>query len=68
MVVDETELPRNGREPQVGVILAQQKPVLRAAGKHPIRLAGASGNQVIDQHANIALLPTQAPPVIATPS
>ncbi len=60
-VVNETQLPAFRCEAQVCIVFAQQQPVLGAAGKHPIRLAGTAGDQVIDQHADVCLIPTWCP-------
>ena len=45
-----------GREPQVGIVLAQQDAVLRAAGEHAVGLFGPLGDQVVDQHADVGLI------------
>ena len=39
----------------VAVVLAQQQPVFRAGGEHPVGLVGAAGHQIIDQHADVGL-------------
>jgi hypothetical protein len=46
---------------QIGVVLAQQQPVLGAAGEHAVGLVGAAGDQVIDQHAEVGLVPARRP-------
>ena len=56
---NEPELPRLRGQPDIRVILAKQEPVLRSAGKHPVRLLGAAGDQVVDQDADIRLGPAE---------
>jgi hypothetical protein len=53
------------REPQVGVVLAQLQPVFGAAGEHAVRLAGALGDQVVDQHAEVGLVAARRPRLLS---
>ena len=58
--------PLLGHQPQaaahraeagVRVVLAQQQPVLAAAGHHAVGLVRALGDQIVDERADIALTP-----------
>src|ERR1044071_2092729 len=44
---------------QVGVILAEQKPVFGPGGKHPVRLRGSFRNEIINEHSNVRLVATE---------
>ena len=50
---------------QVGIVLAQQQAVFRPGREHAIGLQRAHGNEVIDQHSNISLIPTRTPGLLA---
>ncbi len=52
-VVDQSDLPAQLGEPQVGVVVPEHQPILGAAGEHPIRLVDSAGDQVVDQDADI---------------
>ena len=54
LVVHQTQLAADGRQAQVGVVLAQQQAMLGAAGEHAIGLARAARHQVVDEHADVA--------------
>ena len=49
------------REPQVGIVLAQQQPIFRAAREHPIRLARAARDEIVDEHADVGLVASRPP-------
>src|SRR6185503_12139742 len=55
-VADQPELAPARSQAQVGVVLAQQQAVFRAAGEHSIRLARAARNQIDDEHADVGLV------------
>src|SRR5688572_22948016 len=57
LVVHQAELAAPGSQAQIRVVLAKQQPVFGAAGEHAIRLAGAARDQVVDQHADVTLVP-----------
>ena len=42
-------------EPLIRIVLAQQEPVFRPRGKHPVRLPGILRDEIVDQHADIGL-------------
>jgi hypothetical protein len=58
-VVRQPDFASQRRQAPVGVVLAQQQPVLGAAGEHAVRFVHAAGHQVVDQHADISLLAAQ---------
>ncbi len=64
-IVDDAQAPPVLGEPQVGVVLAQLEPVFGARSKHPVRLGNAARDQVVDQHADIRLVPARAPACFA---
>jgi hypothetical protein len=43
----------------VGVILTQEEAVFGPAGKHPVRLEGAFGDEIIDENPNVSLISSQ---------
>ena len=49
------------RQAQVGVVLAQQQAIFRAAREHPIRLARAARDEIVDQHADVGLVAARPP-------
>ena len=51
----------DGREAQVGIVLAQDQAIFGAAGKHAIRLEGAARNQIVDQHTDVGLVTARTP-------
>jgi hypothetical protein len=55
-VVDQAELAADAGQAQVGVVLAQLQPVLGARGEHAVGLAGALGDQIVDQHPGVGLI------------
>ena len=58
--VEQAEPLADRRQPPVGVVLAQQQPILGARGEHPVRLAADSArHQVVDHHADIGLVAPQ---------
>ncbi len=56
---DQTKFPRLGGQPHVGVVRAQQQPVFRPAGEHPVGFVRALRHQIIDQHADVGFGPAQ---------
>ena len=46
-------------EPLVGVVLPVEQAVLGAGGHHPIGLVGALGDQVVDEHPDVPLVPAE---------
>ena len=61
LVADQSELARLRREAQVGIVLAQQQPIFRAAREHPIRLARAARDEIVDEHADVGLVAPRPP-------
>ena len=55
VVADEAELAPPLAQAQVGVVLAQQQAPLGARGEHPVGLAGAAGDQVVDEDPEVGL-------------
>ena len=51
----QTQLVADGGQAPIGVVLAQQETVLRAAGHHAVGLLRPLGHQVIDESADVAL-------------
>ena len=43
----------------IRIVLAQQEPVFRPRGKHPVWFPGVLGNEIVDQHADIGLRAVQ---------
>jgi hypothetical protein len=66
--VDQSQALRRGCQAQVGVVLAQQQPVLGAAGEHAVGLGGAAADQVIDQDPQVGLAPQRRPRRLAAPA
>ncbi|MNF34622.1 hypothetical protein D3C84_154680 [compost metagenome] len=64
-VIDQAQLAAFCGQAQVGVVFAQDQPVFGARGEHAVRLLGAQGDQVVDQHADIRLVAARAPAVLA---
>src|SRR5690606_41687631 len=62
-IVDQAKAAPDRRKAQVGIVLAQLQAVFGAAGEHPVRLGGAVGDQVVDQHTEVGLVATRAPAV-----
>ena len=57
--LEQAQAPGALGEPQVGVVVAQQQPVLGARGEHAVGLVDALGHQVVDQHADVGLVASQ---------
>ena len=55
----QSELVSEIAQAHVSVVLAEQESVLGAGCEHPVRLACAFGDKVIDQHANVRLVSGQ---------
>src|SRR5262249_8533730 len=51
--IDEAEVPSFWRETNVGIVLTEKQTVLRATGKHSVRLLDPPGHQIVDQNADI---------------
>ena len=54
LLPDQAQLVPDGGQSLVGVVLAQQQAVFRAAGHHAVGVGAALGDQVVDQGADIA--------------
>ena len=52
---DAAEAHPDRRQPLIGVVGAQDQPVLGARGEHPVGLAGAAGDEIVDQYADIGV-------------
>src|SRR3984893_5533806 len=52
-------LPGLGSQQQISVILPQQEPGISSAGKHPVGLLGAAGDQIINQYADVGFGPAE---------
>ena len=52
---DRAQTDADRRQALVGVVRPQGQPVFGARGEHPVRLAGAAGDEVIDQHPDISV-------------
>ncbi len=52
-------------QPHVGIVFAQLQPVFGAAGEHAIGLGDAARDEVIDQHAEVGLVPPRTPGILA---
>ena len=61
LVVDEAELATFRRKSQVGIVLAQQQPILGPAREHAIGFGHAARDQVIDEHAEIGFVALRKP-------
>ena len=60
-LIHQTKFMADRGQPRIGIVLAQLQPVFGAAGEHPVRLQGAVGNQVVDQHAQVGLVAARRP-------
>ena len=49
----------------VGVVLAQMQAIFGARGEHAVGLDGAVADQVVDQHADVRLVATRCPRLVA---
>jgi hypothetical protein len=58
-VGQEPDFVANLRQAQIGIILAQQQAVFGPRSKHAVRLGRTFGNQVINQDANVCLIPPE---------
>ncbi len=56
---DQAEVVGERRQAEVGVVAAQQQAVLRARGQHPVGLDELLGDEVVDHHAEVALVAPQ---------
>ena len=56
---DKAQLMADFREALVRVVLPVQQPVLAAGGHHAVGLVGSLGDQVVNQRADVALIPPE---------
>ena len=56
-IVDEPQLAPDGRQAPIGIIVAQDDSVFGARRKHAIGFVYASGDQIVDQDADVGLGP-----------
>ena len=54
-VIDQADRPAEPGQSEVGVVAPEQEPVLGATGEHPVRLIDSSGDEVVDQDADVPL-------------
>ena len=50
---------------EIRVVLAQRQTIFGPTGKHAIRLGDTAGHQIVDQNAEIGLVTTRAPDILA---
>ena len=55
LVVDQADRAAELGQAEVGVVAPEQQAVLGPAGEHPIRLVDSSGDEVVDQDADVTL-------------
>ena len=55
-VIDQAQFATHGRQAPVGIVFAQQQPMLGARGEHAVGLGGAARGQVVDQYADVGLV------------
>ena len=55
----QTDFMARAAQAQIGVVLAEQQTILGAGGEHPVRLNRAFGDQIINQHTDISLVPAK---------
>ena len=60
-VINQAQLASGRGQAHIGVVLAQLQAVLGAAGEHAVGLAGAVGDQIIHQHAQVGLVTARVP-------
>src|SRR5678816_2106021 len=60
MIVDESDVPAAWSETKICVVDPKQQPMLRTRREHPVRLKAPFGDQVVDQDADVSLVPAQA--------
>ena len=60
MLVNQTKLSAQGCEPLIGIVAAQAKAKLGPGSEHAVRLIGTLGNQVIDHHPDVGLVPANS--------
>ena len=65
-IVHQTQFAANGRQTQIGIVLAQQQAVFGTRGEHAVGLLGTAGNQVIHQHAEIGFIAAWRPRRLVT--
>ena len=50
---------RKGSETEIGIVLSQKDTVFGPGSKHPVRFIHALGNQIVNENADISLVPTK---------
>ena len=58
-VADQSDFPTQLREAQVRIVLTQGKAIFRPSRHHAIGLSGALGDEIVDQDADVGLIPPQ---------
>ena len=53
---EQTDVPGDGTEALVGIVLTQEEAVFGSAGEHPVGFQGALGDQIIDENTDIGLI------------
>ena len=66
-IADQPEPASQLGQTQIGIVLAQRKPVLGATGKHAIRFGHAARDEIVDEHAQIRLVAARRPAVRPQP-
>ena len=56
-VAHKAKFTANTGQPRVGVVFAQQQPVLRARGEHAVGFLSAERHKIINKHRHIGLIP-----------
>ena len=59
LIRDQSDLVSDRREALIGIVLTQQKTILRARSHHPVRLTVFLRDQIVDQHADIGVGPVE---------
>ena len=59
LVADQADIVPHGAQPPVGVVLPVEEPVLGAGGHHAVGLVGALGDQIVDEHPDVPLIPPE---------
>ena len=53
------QLMAAGGEAHVGIVLSEQYAILGARGEHAVRFVNSFGHEVVDQHTDVCLVPSQ---------
>ena len=56
LVIHEPGLAAARRQPEIGIVDAQQQPMLRAGREHPVGLQAPLRDQVVDENADVCLV------------